>query len=182
MKVKFYKINVNLAGYGGYKEYLDKRPVAEKVAEILDLKLKPIVEEAWEGYKGFDYFGETTSDLVVSQATFLELAELTNAVELSRVLTANLGENFQLMADKQYAAPVENIYNQKCEVHTPGNTLTTYNQVMLVEDACTDMLQSHLNSGWRMICACPQSDQRRPDYILGRFNPDLEVAGNAERG
>lgn len=53
---------------------------------------------------------------------------------------------------------------------------------MLLEDACTDQLQGALNSGWRIISACPQPDQRRPDYILGRFNPDQSEDGGARRG
>lgn len=36
----------------------------------------------------------------------------------------------------------------------------------------TDVLQEQIAKGWRIIAACPQPDQRRPDYILGRFNPE----------
>lgn len=67
----------------------------------------------------------------------------------------------------------DNIYNQKCEVHMPGQALASYNETLLLEDSCTDALQESLNVGWRVIAACPQPDNRRPDYILGRFNPNL---------
>lgn len=73
-------------------------------------------------------------------------------------------------------------YNHKCEVHMPGQGLSLYNEMLLLEDECMDSIQSHLNSGWRIVAACPQPEQRRPDFILGRFNPDLEVGGSAERG
>ena len=63
-------------------------------------------------------------------------------------------------------------YNNKCEVHMPGNMLTMYNNVTYEEDMCTDMLQRLLDDGWRIIAACPQPDQRRPDYILGRYDPE----------
>lgn len=73
-------------------------------------------------------------------------------------------------------------YNTVCEVHMPGQALSTYNDVMLLEDACTDALQTAMDIGWRIISACPQPNQRRPDYILGRFNPKKqEATGYAKR-
>lgn len=63
-------------------------------------------------------------------------------------------------------------YNSKCEVSMPGQALSMYNQTLLCENCCTDELQANLLQGWRIIAACPQPDQRRPDYILGRFNPE----------
>lgn len=65
-------------------------------------------------------------------------------------------------------------YNSKCEVHMPGQALSSYNDTQLMEDACTDELDAELCKGWRIIAACPQPDQRRPDYILGRWNPDRD--------
>lgn len=73
-------------------------------------------------------------------------------------------------------------YNNKCEVHMPGNMLSLHNEICLLEDSCTDELQRFLMQGWRIIAACPQPDQRRPDYVLGRFNPELdEQDTNARR-
>ena len=72
-------------------------------------------------------------------------------------------------------------YNNKCEVHMPGHGLSLYNEMLLLEDICTDELQSSQNLGWRIVAACPQPEQRRPDYILDRFNPELEAGGSAER-
>jgi len=71
----------------------------------------------------------------------------------------------------------DHVYNEKCEVHMPGMALATYNETLLMEDACSDALQDCLNSGWRIIAACPQPNSRRPDYILGRFNPDISTGG-----
>lgn len=75
-------------------------------------------------------------------------------------------------------------FNEKVEVHVPGNLLMTFNQSMLLSDSCTDALQDQLNAGWRVIAVCPQPDQRRPDYILGRYNPDPETfrSNSAVRG
>lgn len=71
--------------------------------------------------------------------------------------------------------------NQKCDVHIGGGLLMTVNETLLLEDSCTDRLQSELNSGWRILAVCVQPDGRRPDYVLGRFNPDLNVGGSASR-
>lgn len=63
------------------------------------------------------------------------------------------------------------MYNDRVEVHTPGMGLMLFNRVMLLQDACSDALQSEMDNGWRIIAACPQPDQRRPDYIMGRYDP-----------
>lgn len=69
-------------------------------------------------------------------------------------------------------------FNEKCDVHIANLGLLSINQVGLIEDACTDALQDILNKGWRIITVCPQPDQRRPDYILGRYNPEQETGVN----
>lgn len=66
-------------------------------------------------------------------------------------------------------------FNQKVNVHVGGGLITTYNELLLKEDVCTDLLQTELNNGWRIIAVCVQPNNRRPDYILGRFNPKLDV-------
>lgn len=73
-------------------------------------------------------------------------------------------------------------FNSKTNVHVGGGLITTYNDLLLKEDVCTDILQTELNNGWRIIAVCVQPDQRRPDYILGRFNPQLEVAEKQNAG
>lgn len=60
------------------------------------------------------------------------------------------------------------VFNERCNVHVPGIGLLLLDEVKLLGDCCTDNLQGHLDEGWRIIAACPQPDQRRPDYILGR--------------
>ena len=61
-------------------------------------------------------------------------------------------------------APLNTVVN----VMVPGNTLSTFDEVAVWEDCCTDSLQRQLRDGWRILAICPQPDQRRPDYILGR--------------
>ena len=69
-------------------------------------------------------------------------------------------------------------FNNKCEVHMPGQALSTYNETMVLEDCCADILQQQMGVGWRIIAVCPQPTQRRPDYILGRFNPTMDSPKN----
>jgi len=75
-----------------------------------------------------------------------------------------------------------NTFNKRTDVHVGGGIVTSYNDLLLKEDVCTDVLQQELNNGWRIIAICVQPDQRRPDYILGRYNPQLEVAEKESAG
>ena len=58
-----------------------------------------------------------------------------------------------------------NAFNQKVNVHVGGGLITTYNELMLKEDSCTDLIQDSLNAGWWIIAVCAQPDQRRPEPI-----------------
>lgn len=126
---------------------------------------------------------------VVSRDRYLLLLEAGIQLKLVQTISVNVdpAEVFQ-QASEAYSKGLEmpssggNTYNNKCEVHMPGNMLATYNQVCLLEDSCTDVLQDNLNRGWRIIAVCPQPDSRRPDYILGRFNPEDFQTGAASRG
>jgi hypothetical protein len=53
-------------------------------------------------------------------------------------------------------------------VHVPNIGLLMINEVMVLENICTDELQRHLDKGWRIIAVCPPNGVRRPDYVLGR--------------
>ena len=65
-------------------------------------------------------------------------------------------------------------FNQKCDVHISNLGLLHINQVGYAVDYCTEALQDLLNKGWRIIACCVQPDGRRPDYVLGKYNPDSE--------
>lgn len=66
-------------------------------------------------------------------------------------------------------------FNNKCEAPVPDAFLFKVNQTMLVADACSDYLQQQIKDGWRILTICPQPNQRRPDYILGRIASDDEI-------
>lgn len=62
----------------------------------------------------------------------------------------------------------EPMVNTKCNVIVPGFGLLAITETKVVTDCCTDALNEMLKDGWRMVAVCPQPDQRRPDYVLGR--------------
>jgi hypothetical protein len=85
---------------------------------------------------------------------------------------------------ERLVATISNVnkdFNTKCDVHVGGGLIATFNEVCLKEDTCTDALQTTLTDGWRIIAVCVQPDQRRPDYILGRYNPSLNIDLGAKR-
>jgi hypothetical protein len=96
------------------------------------------------------------------------------AVKTLEVLTEKLDKFSNGLPEVQGA-----MYNERVEVHTPGMGLMLFNRVMLLQDACSDALQSEMDNGWRIVAACPQPDQRRPDYILGRYDPAYALESGA---
>lgn len=92
---------------------------------------------------------------------------------------------FNRMAAKLLSAPgmqrtadKHDAQNERCHVHMPGQALSTYNEVQLLENLCSDELQRSLDDGWRIIAACPQPDARRPDYVLGRYRADRDASSS----
>ncbi len=114
--------------------------------------------------------GDNLLALAVSSIPFQVKSKIDVSVNISQQL-AELAERPIKIVSEQGGT---NNYNTKCEVHMPGQALSMYNDVLLLEDSCTDVLHEHLQGGWRIIAACPQPDQRRPDYILGRFNLNID--------
>jgi len=72
--------------------------------------------------------------------------------------------------DAQFEA--ERTFNEKCNVHLPGLGLLMIDEIEMRENYCTDELKGDLENGWRIVACCPQPDQRRPDYVLGRTKKD----------
>ena len=122
---------------------------------------------------------EEFSVLVADGVTFTEVTSKKITAETKAI------QNFTTLEEKveKLLESGNNLnLNERCDVHMPGQALANYNSTCLLEDICTDELQRYLDNGWRIIAACPQPDQRRPDYILGRFNPHHQSNGSgAER-
>lgn len=59
-------------------------------------------------------------------------------------------------------------FNERVQVSVPSNSLTAIKEVKVCEDYCTELLQEWLDKGWSILAICPQPNQRRPDYIIGK--------------
>lgn len=113
--------------------------------------------------------GEDLVSLAVKRIVFEVVRKIDISVDISRQLMDFAEKPIRIVSE----GGSTNNYNTKCEIHMPGQALSLYNDILLVEDSCTDAISVHLQGGWRIIAVCPQPDQRRPDYILGRFNPEM---------
>lgn len=60
------------------------------------------------------------------------------------------------------------VVNNRVNVAVPGLGLLAIAEAHVEYDLCTDRLNVLLQEGWRILAICPQPDQRRPDYILGK--------------
>ena len=54
------------------------------------------------------------------------------------------------------------------QIAIPDLGLMHIDETTYLIDCCTEVLQDHLNDGWRLLAVCPPNAQRRPDYVLGR--------------
>jgi hypothetical protein len=100
---------------------------------------------------------EITSVIRVTSSPYTEFDDVLERVN-SKLL--NIDTRLEKYRDQ--------VFNKKVNVHISGNSLLELDDVDLLQDSCTDELKDRLNEGWRIIAVCPQPDQRRPDYIIGR--------------
>lgn len=207
-RLKYVELEKNLEGeaHPDRPSHLDRAKDASEIAnwrakfkqrkELIDrlgiiIPERKTVSDDAEEFKKNEYLNSPT--FICTGEQLLEIMEVDDSITVKSAapiagdshegLLARLEavvEKLEQIDIPNPAEPPPHIFNEHCEVHLPGNLLATYNDTLLLEDACTDALQGALNSGWRMIAVCPQS-QRRPDYILGRFNPDLDAPGGAQR-
>tara|TARA_R110002124_G_C8974430_1_gene515633 strand:+ start:16538 stop:17110 length:573 start_codon:yes stop_codon:yes gene_type:complete len=129
---------------------------------------------------------EAATILNEDQILQLAIRNIEFKVESSTNVTLDVSKQLVELAEKPIRLLSEGDggvnHNHHVEVHMPNHAMAFYNEVMLLGDACSDNLQMQLTNGWRILAACPQPDQRRPDYILARFNPDVEAPIDARRG
>jgi hypothetical protein len=64
--------------------------------------------------------------------------------------------------------------NNKVNVAVPNLGLMLIDELDYHVDICTEELARELKKGWRILAICPQPDQRRPDYILGRISKNTD--------
>lgn len=197
MEIKLYQAAfTNITSVYGYAEsYIKQLAKVRKILEIIgsnasvdDSQQMELDEEGKEKYKSWilaEGLNENAIMLTEKQMVALLIAGVDFKVKQEVAIQVDdINKTFNFVADKPYdgANISNNTYNNRCDVHMPGNMLASYNEVQLIEDSCTDRLQESLAQGWRMIAVCPQPDQRRPDYIMGRWNPDMDPDTSAKRG
>lgn len=142
-------------------------PTAEHL-EILEGLGVVIPEEALYSWTEFQAPIEVIAKIPFSVKLIPGEVSVSQFVALHWKLTS-LEKALQTLIEKSSESPKNSeTFNKKCQVHLPGIGLLAINDVKLLEDCCTDALQKHLEDGWRIIAACPQTNQRRPDYILGK--------------
>jgi len=133
-----------------------------------------IPEEEMEPDKFYlDSTKEYVTDATAFLVSFPELETRVKPIKLPAQTLDDMSNKLEIMANK-----IENIlgafdkdmqFNSKCEVHVPNLGLLNINNLAYANDYCTERLQGKLNEGWRILAICPQPNQRRPDYVLGRF-------------
>lgn len=64
--------------------------------------------------------------------------------------------------------PVDLNTGAAVQIAVPDMALMYIDEVQVLTDLCTDMLQGELDDGWRILAVCPPNSQRRPDFIMGR--------------
>lgn len=122
---------------------------------------------------GYVWYGDYAGDLrEISLACprVVPHIKLKNA-ELDATAFEHIMGTLAKLAEKVHnipALPNERAYNEKVNVHVPGLGLLLLDEVEVLYDCCTTKLQDNLDAGWRILAACPQPDQRRPDYIMAR--------------
>lgn len=90
--------------------------------------------------------------------------------ELEYIIKRFKGAYFTQAAGGRYSTNKDayQSHDTYIQVSIPDLALLHIREVKVLDDACTDELQSQLKEGWRIIAVCPPNSQRRPDYILGR--------------
>lgn len=193
MKIQLYKVKIDIMFTRILSKYKEEGMTPENqvawtnfVSKCKEYGLEPKPIPDQETYYGYDTAIEGVNDLVVDGQKALALLAAFKEASIERVIETEIdpAKIFEQVSSKAEAAVIggQAVYNTKCDVHMPGQMLATYNELMLCEDSCTDVIQTKLAAGWRLVAVCPQPDQRRPDYILGRFNPEYDGNQSAQRG
>lgn len=137
-------------------------PISPESQEVL----KEILGEKMKF--GEDGFVDWSSREHIIDDSILALVSLHVKVKCTPFVYAGMPKADSL--DLEPRAPAINIKNHFVQ---PGNELLKIQNAIAVENICTDTLRTdYLEKGWMILAICPQPNQRRPDYILGRYNKE----------
>lgn len=128
--------------------------------------------------------------LIAEHFPYLKYTVLGNTKVKLRQNSISIDRDWNRLEDmiKQFKQTAENSglavteaksFNNKCNVHIGGSLLMNVNELLLCENYCTDDAQNQINDGWRIVAVCVQPDGRRPDYIFGRYNPNMSAEGKS---
>ncbi|WKV23339.1 hypothetical protein APTCPA18_CDS89 [Pseudomonas phage APTC-PA18] len=132
-----------------------------------EIGLGRLTASAWDLDKDYPY---TIISLVLLWDDIDPEAALRPMLERLELAASRLaGRSEGYISQPQMVHGVEG-WNSLTGSAIPGPNLQSVNRLLLKEDCCTDELQYALDAGWRLLAVCPQ-EARRPDYILGRFDP-----------
>lgn len=149
------------------KELVISQEKYTRLRDIVPELPKDPIKEPYYGWE--EYVGHLESVLeIVSQIEIVSVIRSTNNPynEFDNVLER---VNSKLLTiDTRLEKYRDQVFNKKVNVHISGNSLLEIDDVELLDDCCTDFLKERLDKGWRIIAVCPQPDQRRPDYIIGK--------------
>lgn len=102
-----------------------------------------------------------------SYCTIKQILDLNTEAQIHAI---DLDKLASKIADSVLGSHGDKLFNNRLEIHQPDMPLFTYNRFIHLDDCCTDILQEHyINKGYRVVACIPQPDQRRPDYILGKY-------------
>jgi hypothetical protein len=117
------------------------------------------------GWSAYEQFVEIESFWKAWKKPFTIKEILPYSLNNETIFLERLNSNIEQLLT---SPKVEAYFNNKCNTHVSDISLFSVTETLLLESGCTDTLQSKLKDGWRILSICPQPDQRRPDYILGR--------------
>lgn len=157
-----------------------------EAAKALDEEKLAIVQSIFpKAHKSGEYLFECEG--VVDVAELMEVCERTG---LKATIKPHKGSAFHLQreglleriskleSDGQLVKDWMKQGDTIVQVHAPNLALLSMNCVDLLENACTEELQTRLTEGWRILAVCPPFDERRPTYIIGKYEPDEQVASS----
>lgn len=142
-----------------------KKAVAALTAPQYDawrMRVKRSYPDLPENLASFDAkkdYGVSTYQPVVMDGDEVEAWSAIGA-ELSVHRVKGVASNHQDIRKTIYQISVANV------------GLMQISRVDVLEDACTDQLQDHLDKGWRILAVCPPNDARRPTYVIGHFKSE----------
>lgn len=114
----------------------------------------------------FDAEGHFTGSWMPIVGDPTPLVQRGKRIELRSVVPANLMVTLLELLNPLRTSGIREA--PPTQVVLPGLGLLAIKQTTVLYNVCTDVLQVHLDQGWRILAVCPQEGNRRPDYVLGR--------------